>query len=164
MRLLAIYLSPGHNYFGHHGKPAGTHPVISVPEAECVAGMGLRGDRFFGHKTDYRGQVTFFDAEVFAGLRSLFPAVSPAVSPAVLRRNLLVRDTDLNSLIGSEFELQGVRFEGVAECSPCHWMDQAFHPGTEQALRNRGGLRARILTPGLLRAEGWPSLSSPPPP
>ena len=60
---------------------------------------------------------------------------------------------DLNTLVGREFELQGVRFAGVTECSPCHWMDTAFHPGTEAALRGRGGLRAKILTNGWLQAE-----------
>jgi hypothetical protein len=29
-------------------------------------------------------------------------------------------------------------------------MDQAFHPGAESALKGRGGLRARILTSGIL--------------
>jgi len=30
-------------------------------------------------------------------------------------------------------------------------MNQAFAPGAENALRGRGGLRARILTSGILR-------------
>ena len=48
MEVLAIYISPAHNFYGHHGMPAGTAPEIEVPEAECVAGKGLVGDRFFG--------------------------------------------------------------------------------------------------------------------
>ncbi len=68
MRVTAIYLSPGHNFFGHFGQSAGTHPAIEVPEVECVAGRGLRGDRFFDYKPDYKGQVTFFEEEVYAAL------------------------------------------------------------------------------------------------
>jgi MOSC domain-containing protein YiiM len=59
----------------------------------------------------------------------------------------------LNSLVGVEFEIQGVRFAGAAECSPCHWMDQVIAPGAEAALHGRGGLRARILTDGRLRVD-----------
>jgi MOSC domain-containing protein YiiM len=66
---------------------------------------------------------------------------------------VLTRGVDLNTLIGSEFEVQGVRFEGVRECSPCYWMDQAFAPGAEAWLKGRGGLRARILTAGWLKVD-----------
>jgi MOSC domain-containing protein YiiM len=74
-------------------------------------------------------------------------------SPGVTRRNVITRGVDLNSLIGQRFANQGVEFEGVAECSPCHWMNQAIAPGAESALRGRGGLRARILTDGILRVD-----------
>ena len=55
--------------------------------------------------------------------------------------------------IGKEFEIQGVRFEGVCECSPCSWMNTALGPGAEEWLKGRGGLRARILTDGVLRLD-----------
>ncbi len=35
---------------------------------------------------------------------------------------------------------------------PCHWMNTAIAPGAEAALQGRGGLRARILSNGILRA------------
>jgi MOSC domain-containing protein YiiM len=65
---------------------------------------------------------------------------------------VITRGVDLNSLIGAEFEIQGVRFEGVSECSPCHWMNQAFHSEAEQRMKGNGGLRARILADGVLRS------------
>jgi MOSC domain-containing protein YiiM len=73
--------------------------------------------------------------------------------PKILRRNVLTAEIDLNELIGKEFEVQGIHFAGVAECSPCFWMDQAFGPGAEKYLKGRGGLRARILSSGILRVE-----------
>lgn len=144
-----LYISPEHNYFGHHGQPAGQSPVIELDEASLVAGKGIEGDRFFGWKEDYKGQITFFSHEVYKDLcASLGVTDTP---PSVFRRNVIVSGIDLNSLIGQEFILQGIRFRGICECSPCHWMDQAFHPGAESALKGRGGLRARILTSGILR-------------
>lgn len=149
IRIEHLYLSPGHNYFGHHGKPADEHPAVSVSEIECVAGRGIRGDRFFDYKPDYKGQITFFSAEIYDELCGVFQVIDRA--PSAFRRNVITRGIDLNSLIRQEFTLQGVRFLGTGECSPCHWMNQAFAAGTEAALKGRGGLRAKILTDGFLR-------------
>jgi MOSC domain-containing protein YiiM len=151
MKIEAIYLSPGHNYFGHHGQVPDEHPVISVDQVECVAGQGLVGDRFFGHKENYKGQVTFFAAEMYENLCEKLQVTDR--DPSVFRRNILTRGADLNALTGKTFEIQGIRFEGMSECSPCYWMDQAFAPGAEEALKGHGGLRARILTTGTLRRE-----------
>ncbi|HEX9047030.1 MAG TPA: MOSC domain-containing protein [Verrucomicrobiae bacterium] len=145
-----IFISAGHNYFGHHDQPAGTHPIIEVNEVECVAGKGLAGDRFFNFKDNYKGQITFFSADVFEDVCRRLDAHGK--SAAVTRRNVIIRGADLNTLIGQKFEIQGVVFEGVCECSPCHWMNDAIAPGAEAALQGRGGLRARILSDGRLRA------------
>jgi MOSC domain-containing protein YiiM len=149
MKIEAIYLSPGHNYFGHYGKPAGSNAVQSVSEAECVAGSGLRGDRFFDFKDDYKGQVTFFAAETYERLCEQLQVTDKDVS--VFRRNILTRGIDLNELIGQEFSVQGIRFFGTQESTPCEWMEQAFAPGAMKALRGYGGLRARVLSSGTLR-------------
>jgi hypothetical protein len=145
------YISPGHNFFGHHGGPGGPHPTIEVPQIECVAGRGICGDRFFDFKENYKGQITFFAEEVYEDLCERFGVLDK--SPAVFRRNAITRGVDLNALIGVEFEVQGVRFIATEECKPCYWMDQAFHAGAEVAMKGRGGLRARILTDGVLQAS-----------
>lgn len=151
MNIAALYISPGHNYFGRHGKPPGEHPVVAVPAVECVAGRGLVGDRFLDYKEDYAGQITFFAGEIYDEIQQALKKHDR--SAAVFRRNVLTRGADLNTLIGQEFEVQGVRFLGTRECSPCYWMDQAFAPGAEAWLKGRGGLRARILTSGWLRVD-----------
>lgn len=146
-----LFLSPGHNFFGRHGQAADQHPLLEVNEVECVAGRGLRGDRFFDYKKDYKGQITFFSSEVFAEVCHSLGVSLP--SAGVTRRNAITRGIDLNELIGKRFSLQGLEFEGVCECKPCYWMDQAIAPGAEIALQGRGGLRAKILTDGLLRVD-----------
>ena len=148
MLIHQIFISPGHNYFGHHGRAPDDYPLLEVAEIECVAGHGIRGDRFYDYKHDYKGQITFFSQEVFDDLRAAFPHVRK--SPGVLRRNVIVSGVDLNALIGEQFDLQGVRFRGAAHCRPCYWLDQAFAPGTEAWLKGNGGLRAQILTSGRL--------------
>jgi MOSC domain-containing protein YiiM len=151
VQIRLLYISPGHNFFGHHGQAPDENQTLPVAEVECVAGRGILGDRFFDYKPGYKGQITFFEMEVFTAISREFGVSDKA--PSVFRRNVITEGVDLNSLIGLEFEIQGVRFRGEEECRPCHWMSGAFAPGAEQFLRGRGGLRATILTGGKLRAE-----------
>lgn len=147
MQIDQLFTSPGHNFYGHHGLPPGDFPLVASERIECVAGRGIRGDRFFDYREDYKGQITFFNREVFELLVKEFGLTK---SPGVLRRNVIVSGIDLMKLIGRDFELQGVQFRGSAHCKPCYWMDTAFAAGAEKFLAGRGGLRARILTDGWL--------------
>lgn len=154
IRVRQLLISPGHNYFGRHGQAAGAHPLLEVPEVECVAGHGLRGDRFFDFKENYKGQITFFAAEVFERMQKEL-GLAPGQAAANTRRNVVTQGVDLNSLIGQEFAIQGVRFAGTEECQPCYWMNAALgHERAEAWLQGNGGLRARILSCGILRREG----------
>lgn len=125
--------------------------MIAIDRVECVAGRGLRGDRFFDHRPDFKGQITLFSAEVFSALCAARSA--PELKLAALRRNLIVEQANLNALVGQEFLLQGIRLFGTEECRPCYWMDQAIGPGAEVWLQGRGGLRCRILTDGWLHRK-----------
>ncbi|MEM9479409.1 MAG: MOSC domain-containing protein [Verrucomicrobiota bacterium] len=153
MKIRHIYISPGHNFYGHHEKPPGENPEVEVDQVECVAGKGLAGDRFFGYKEDYKGQLTLFSWEVYLEACEAFHIDPDETPPSVFRRNIIVEGMDLNALIGKEFELQGVTLSGSEEASPCYWMNQAFADGAHDWLKGRGGLRARILTDGVLRTE-----------
>ena len=148
MQIRQIFISRGHNYFGHHGKPPDDYPLVEVSTIECVTGRGIRGDRFFDYRDNYKGQITFFSLEVFERLAQHFGLESK--SAGALRRNVIVSGINLNDLIGEEFSIQGVRLRGTAHCRPCYWLDQAVAPGTEQFLKGNGGLRAAILTDGTI--------------
>ncbi|MDB6019846.1 MAG: molybdenum cofactor biosysynthesis protein, partial [Pedosphaera sp.] len=144
-----LYIAAGHKFFGHHGKPAGENPIVEVAELECVAGRGVRGDRFFDFKESYKGQITFFAWETYEAIcRALAVQDKPLFA---FRRNVITAGADLNEWIGREFQIQGVNFRGTEECRPCYWMDQAFAPGANEFLQGRGGLRAVILNDGILR-------------
>jgi len=151
-----LFISPGHNFFGHHDQPPGQHPVLERDEIECVAGQGIRGDRFFGCQENYKGQITFFAWEVFQKLRQDLDL--PDAHPSGTRRNVITAGLELKTLVGREFEIQGIRFLGGGECRPCYWMNDAFrHEQVETWLKGRGGLRARILTDGVLRRDLAPA-------
>jgi MOSC domain-containing protein YiiM len=124
--------------------------MVEVPVIECVAGRGIRADRYFDFKDNYKGQITFFSLDVFEELCAALNAHD--ASPAAARRNVITRGFDLKEFIGKEFEIQGVRFYGTEESAPCYWMDGAFAPGARDFLKGRGGLRAKILTDGKLHS------------
>jgi MOSC domain-containing protein YiiM len=151
MSILHLYVSSGHNYFGHHGQEPGANPNSEVAQIECVAGRGIQGDRFFDYSDDYKGQITFFSMEVFRDVCGRLGV--QGLPPSAVRRNVMTEGVDLNELIGKRFRLQGVEFEGICECKPCYWMDRAISPGAEELLKGRGGLRAKILSSGTLHAR-----------
>ncbi|MCF7675796.1 MAG: MOSC domain-containing protein [Akkermansiaceae bacterium] len=152
--MLEIWISPGNDFRGRHGQERLRHGDHPVPRVECVAGMGLRGDRYFGYREDFKGQVTFFEADAVDAVRHHFNR--PDLSAGEFRRNLIVRGVDLSAWVGKKFRFQGIEFEGSEECKPCYWMDEVAGPGAEELLKQnfRGGLRARILTNGELVALG----------
>lgn len=151
LRVEGIWISPGHDFRGRFGKGRENHGVVALDEVECVAGRGLAGDRYFDYKEDFKGQVSFISSEILEELRAKFGEVNPTS----LRRNVLVRGCDLESLVGKMFSVQGVVFEGSEDCEPCFWMNEAVGEGAEKFLKGncRAGIRARIVTDGKLRVS-----------
>jgi len=153
-----IFISPGHNFFGHKkpnvqtitpDKPDAQHRTTDVEAVQAVANMGLEGDRFYGVRPDFDGQVTFFAWEVYALLMAELGLAAEAVVD--LRRNIITTGVPLNALIGQEFTIGEVRFQGARHCAPCSWMDASLAPGALKLLKGRGGLRAQVLSDGRLR-------------
>lgn len=156
-----IFVSPGHNYFGRPKEGPGDHPTIDGATAELRTGMGIVGDRYFGVPAHFEAQVTFVALEVFALTLAEF-GIEP-LSPAVMRRNIVTGGLNLNQLLGQEFSIDSgygpVRFVGTRPCSPCAWMDEVIAPGANRFLKGRGGLRARVLSAGVL-AKGSATLEA----
>jgi len=152
-----IYVSPGHNYFGKAKDGPGLHPTTDLAEVEVRAGRGLVGDRYYGVPAHYEAQITFFAAEVFEALLAQFGRDD--LEPILTRRNVVTRGVNLNQLIGQEFTIlsgsddpsDAISFMGTKPCNPCAWMEAMLGEGAHAFLRGRGGMRARILTNGILR-------------
>jgi len=67
------------------------------------------------------------------------------------RRNLVTRGIDLNGLAGMEFSVGETRLRGIRLCEPCQHLAKISFPETLDGLVHRGGLRAQILSTGILR-------------
>ena len=158
-----IFISPGHNYFGHSAEKLGSNPTFDIAQAEAKAGLGLAGDRFCGLKEGFDGQITFFAWELFQQLVQE-PGLT-TISIEALRRNIIVEGVHLNALIGHDFEIRAgskssgredsqdqnsISFHGARHCNPCRWMDIGVGKGALKFLKGRGGLRAQIQSNGTL--------------
>jgi len=123
---------------------------VEMAELKCVADAGCEATAFFDFKENYKGQITFLPGKPTKRFVSLW-AFETKYRPR-FRRNVITVGTDLNELIGRDFQIQGVRFHGTEECRPCYWMDQAFAPGANEFLKGQAGWRAVILSDGVLWA------------
>lgn len=146
--ILGIWISPGHDFYGRHGKGRGHHGLAPMESVQCDAGRGIVDDRFYDHKPDYKGQITLFDDSVASGLREALNLAE--IDHSLFRRNVVTSGIDLNELIGRKFRLGEVVLTGSEECSPCYWMNEAIAPGAHEWLKGRGGLRCRIVESGQL--------------
>ena len=130
--------------------------MISIPEVRAVAGKGLEGDRyftqkgFFSHKPGQDREVTLIESEA---IETLEREHGIALGQGDSRRNIVTRGVPLNDLVGREFRVGDVTLRGVRLCEPCDHLEKLTQPGVKEALVHRGGLRAQILTDGIIRVE-----------
>ncbi len=150
MKLENIYISAQSNYWSHPKGEPGSAATLTPSSVDCVAGSGLVGDRFFNFKENYKGQVTLISKD---NLDRLQEFLKLEFDPQVLRRNLLVSGIDPLSLIGKQFQVGEMLFEGKVDCTPCFWMDLVIGEGAYQWLQehNAGGLRAAVINSGTIQ-------------
>jgi MOSC domain-containing protein YiiM len=128
--------------------------MTSKVEVEAVAGKGLQGDRFFrsgetdSDPTDEGTQVTLVQIEA---IERVAAEVGGNFTSADSRRNIATRGIDLNDLVGREFCVGGARLRGVELCEPCAHMTQTAGPRALRNLVHRGGLRAAVVSGGMIR-------------
>ena len=128
--------------------------VRSVAEVRVVPGKGLEGDRYFDGKgtwTDHPGdgrEVTLIEMEAIAAIGR---ESGIALEPGDARRNLITRGVPLDHLIGKEFRIGDVVLRGVRLCEPCSYMESKTRAGVKAALKHRAGLRAEVVTGGVIR-------------
>src|SRR6266508_2465716 len=73
------------------------------------------------------------------------------LEPGQSRRNIETVGVALNHLVGREFMIGEVRLRGMRLNEPCAHLAQLSKRGVVKALTHRGGLRADILSDGVIR-------------
>ncbi|WP_374116453.1 molybdenum cofactor biosysynthesis protein [Hoyosella sp. YIM 151337] len=156
IEIVQLLVSPAHAYFGRARDGAADVETLLPESADCVAGKGVRGDRFFNVRAHTEAAVTFLAAEAWQAAWQHVHGGENAVAPFELaRRNVVVRGVELDKLRGEDFTIScgesTVRFHGGRPAHPCSWMDTMVAPGMRKALIGRGGLRAGVVVSGTLR-------------
>jgi MOSC domain-containing protein YiiM len=131
-----------------HIAPDEGDATHAVNEIRAVAGRGLEGDRYFDHEGTFSNpysvghDLTLIEAEVVEDL---------GLAPEVPRRNVVTRGIDLNALVGRRFRVGEVECVGQRRCEPCAHLQRLTDPGLLRPLVHRGGLRADVLSDGVIR-------------
>jgi MOSC domain-containing protein YiiM len=133
-----------------------TGPVRLVDQALALAGRGLAGDRyaakagtFTASRQGGRGyDLTLIQSEA---LDNLELPDGERLSFADARRNIVTSGIDLNALVGRRFRIGDVECLGQRLCEPCAHLERLSSKGVLRGLIHRGGLRADVLSDGLVR-------------
>jgi MOSC domain-containing protein YiiM len=136
-----------------HIAAAAKVPTQAVDHVEAIPGVGLEGDRyalktgtFYKPQPDF--ELTLIEAEA---IEAILREYKIAMKMGDARRNLVTRGVPLNHLVGHDFTVGPVRVRGVRLCEPCSHLEAITGLPVIQGLRHRGGLRAQILSQGIIR-------------
>ncbi len=128
----------------------------SVASAQAVIGRGLEGDRYFNKLGTYSNEpgsgrdVTFIEIEAIEALKRDYQI---EVEPNQTRRNIMTQGVALNHLVNREFKVGNVTLRGTRLCEPCAHLEKLTGKGVMRGLIHRGGLRAEVISGGVIRAE-----------
>ncbi len=137
-----------------HIASAAEKSMVSVKEVRAVPGKGLEGDRYFLETGTYSKklgpdrEVTLIASEAIGALRRDYGI---GLAPGDSRRNIVTQGIPLNFLVGREFTVGTVRLRGIRLCEPCGHLEGLTREGVRAGLIHRGGLRAQILTGGVIQ-------------
>jgi MOSC domain-containing protein YiiM len=127
--------------------------LANVYQAKAVAGMGLEGDRYYNRtgtysdKHDESHEATLIEIEA---LEALARDYKIEINSAESRRNITTQGVALNHLVGKEFKIGEAVMRGIRLCEPCTHLEETCGKAVRKGLIHRGGLRAQIITSGLV--------------
>jgi MOSC domain-containing protein YiiM len=134
---------------------AGGVAMQTVEQVEAVARSGLRGDRYAQRTGYWSGvdecEVTLIEAE---DLDEITVTTSLRVLNGEHRRNLVTRGIALEDLYGHRFQVGGAVLEYDRPRPPCTYIQKLTQQeGLTSALGRRGGICARVISPGRIRVQ-----------
>ncbi|HWX93997.1 MAG TPA: MOSC domain-containing protein [Terriglobales bacterium] len=136
-----------------HIASAAKAPMQAVDQVEAIPGAGLQGDRYLlkqgtFYKPEPDFELTLIEVEAIEAIKREYKL---DLAAGEARRNVVTRGVPLNHLVGREFSVGNVRVRGIRLCEPCSHLEALTGLPVIKGLRHRGGLRAQILTQGVIR-------------
>ena len=134
--------------------PVGGVTMAAVEEVKALAGQGIEGDRYCkrdGYWTDVdECEVTLIESEALDEIGS---TKGVSVEQGEHRRNLVTRGIRLDNLLGKRFQIGTAVLEYDRPRPPCGHIETLTEAGMTRALLGRGGICARIVESGTIRAN-----------
>ncbi|HEX7229757.1 MAG TPA: MOSC domain-containing protein [Candidatus Binatia bacterium] len=132
--------------------PKSAQEMISLPSVRALADRGLEGDRFFRDSWSAIDRsdkaVSLIEDEV---LELAAAELGVETIAQKTRRNIVTRGVPLIDLLHREFVVGNVRMRGIRLFEPCaHLVKVSKLPGIFKALNHRSGLKAAILSDGVI--------------
>ena len=135
--------------------PEGNVDMRRVPEVRALVGGGIEGDRYCigtGYWTRFGDvcEVTLIEAEDLEEIRD---QDGLNVQNGEHRRNIITRGVRLEELEGTRFKIGEAVLEYDRPRPPCRHVQELTEPGMTKALKRRGGICARVVEGGAIRAD-----------
>jgi len=133
----------------------GSTQMERVEEVRTVEGCGIEGDRYCegtGYWTRYGDvcEVTLISGE---DLDYIEDDLGIRVRNGEHRRNIITRGIRLGDLRRKRFRIGEAVLEYDRPRPPCRHVQDLSEPGMTRALRGRGGICARVVEAGKIRAR-----------
>ena len=128
--------------------------MVEKSEVKAVSGKGLEGDRFYQRaelapqQHDNSRDVTLIEIEAINAIKREHN-IDFGLGDS--RRNIVTSGVPLNHLVDQEFRVGEVLLLGIRLCEPCSHLADLTYKEILPALIHRGGLRAQIISGGVLR-------------
>ena len=133
----------------------GSAAMARVEEVRTIEGCGIEGDRYCegtGFWTRYGDvcQVTLIEGE---DLDYIEGELGLRIKNGEHRRNIITRGIKLTDLRRKRFRVGETLLEYDRSRPPCKHVQDLSEPGMTRALRGRGGICARVIRAGRIRAQ-----------
>jgi MOSC domain-containing protein YiiM len=138
---------------GIYIAPARGEPTEFIERIHLVPGKGIEGDRYFylpGLTDPHRKpglELTLIEIEA---IEAICKEDGIKITPDQTRRNIVTRGVSLNELVGKVFSIGDIQLRGIRLCEPCNYLANRTDPRIVQSMAHRGGLRAEIITDGII--------------
>ena len=133
----------------------GSASMERVEEVRTIEGCGIEGDRYCegtGFWTTYGDvcEVTLISSEDLDYIQS---ELGIRVKGGEHRRNIVTRGIRLEDLRRKRFRIGEALLEYDRSRPPCRHVQDLSEPGMTRALKGRGGICARVVEGGTIRAR-----------
>jgi MOSC domain-containing protein YiiM len=133
----------------------GSATMERVDEVRTIEGCGIEGDRYCegtGFWTRYGDvcEVTLIESE---DLDYIQHELGISVGNGEHRRNIVTRGIRLGDLRRKRFRIGEAMLQYDRPRPPCRHVQDLSEPGMTRALKGRGGICARVVEAGMIRAQ-----------